>query len=598
MRKIGNTFFILWFGLLTLPALHAEPHIAARVSANEISLNDTTVLSIEISGVGNINAAPVPQISGFQVQPAGQTQSFQWINGQSSSLIGYNYVLTPLQAGSFTIPAITLTHDGKNYATEPITVVVKDAPTPSVGNTTPSSKNVGVPTEGLKPIFVTAHIDSSKAYVGEQILLTIQFLRRAGVRITSQPRYSEPDMTGFLVEPLKQQEYQSNLHGIPYDVTELRYALFPTSDGEFAIGSATIELAVQSQTDPFDPNSFFQNFFGRSQVMKLTTRAIPVQVRALPKNKPGNFTGAVGRYKVSSRIDLEGKEPEVGKPINLIVAIEGVGNIKTLKEPALAEVSGIRRYETISSMKINNEGKFINGKKEFKFLLIPQVSGQITIPSINYSFFNPDQNTYQTESTRDIQLTVKPGALTGNDESYSPRFPADKNGLARTEGVRVVEKDIRFLKMGGIKSLQSPLYLRPSFYLLNAVPLLFSMGALLTRWRVKQRTLHAGHFRSRGALKNALKKLKNLQDYSQLSSALTGFLADKLGLSAHGLRWDEINASLNAKGVDEPLRLQLKELLDETDMVRFAASEFTSEMKLASVEKTKLLLKTLDRRLS
>ena len=130
-------------------------------------------------------------------------------------------------------------------------------------------------------------------------------------KFTSQPRFSEPDLTGFLVEGLKQQKYNSTINGAQYEIVELPYALFPTSDGEFVIGAAQMEIAVRASADPFDPNSFFQNFFGRSQVVRLNTRPIPVRVRALPKNKPPAFSGAVGRYKLTSK--LEANEPEVGK---------------------------------------------------------------------------------------------------------------------------------------------------------------------------------------------------------------------------------------------------------------------------------------------
>ena len=268
---------------------------------------------------------------------------------------------------------------------------------------------------------MTAKVDVERAYVGQQILLRVQFLHRPDLRFSSQPSYNEPDMTGFVVEPLQRQEYNTVMNGTPYQVIELPYALFPTSDGDFVVGGARLEVAVRSDPNPMDPNSFFESFFGRSDVLRLATRPISISVRALPKNKPENFSGAVGRYKISARTDTD--QTEVGKPFNLILTVEGVGNIKALKEPTMPELRGFRRYETISNAKVSADGKFIHGSKEFKILLIPQVSGQLTIPSVPFIYFNPSENEYVTDTTPEISLSVKPGQVTTEPDNPPQRAP-------------------------------------------------------------------------------------------------------------------------------------------------------------------------------
>lgn len=606
-RKIGKPLSALIF-LLAWAPLHAEPQINARVSSADITLSDSITLTVEISGVGNVSGAPALNISGFTVQRGGQTQSFQWINGQTSSLIAYNYILTPVNVGNFTIPAIVLEHEGKTYSTQPINLVVRatgnTTPAAAAGSQAPPSGSVDVPTEGLRPIFMTAKVDRSKAVVGEQILLTVQFLRRPQTRISGQPRYSEPDMTGFLVEPLKQQEYTTVLQGAQYNVNEIRYALFPTTDGEYAIGSATIDVPVQADVDPFDPNSFFQNFFGRQQLMKLNTRAIPIQVRALPKNKPANFSGAVGRFRVTSVLENPKVEPEVGKPINLVVTVQGVGNIKALKEPTLPEMSAFRRYDTITKSDASNEGKFIHGSKEFKILLIPQVSGPAVIPSVSYVFYNPDLNQFQTEMTREIPLQIKPGALNAAGQDAIPSIAQGQV----TEGVRVLEKDIRFIKQGRLKPVRAPLLQRPSFYIFNSLPLLFGLGVVITRWRSQVRETHASLFRFRGARRGAQKRLKRARKliteadpiafYGALYEAIAGYIADKLGVSAHGLVWEEVDQRLRDRGVGDQLRYQLRIIKEEADMVRFATSEYTDEKKQISLSNTEKVLGDLEEVLS
>lgn len=579
----------------------AEPTVTAKVSATDMTLNSQIMLSLEVSGISNLNGTPNLTLPDFETQPAGQTSSFQWINGQSSSLVTINYVLTPTKAGTLIIPAITLNVGGKSYTTQQIAVTVRPesgssqtAPAPE-----PGSKQVEVPAEGLKPIFMTATVDSAKVYVGQQILLKVQFLKRPDVRFSSQARYTAPETTGFLVEPLKQQEYSTNINGVRYEVTELPYALFPTSDGDFAIGSAQIELAVRSEPDPFDPNSFFQGFFGRSQVAKLNTRPISVRVRALPSNKPTNFSGAVGRFKLNAKLD--GDQFEVGKPFNLIINVEGVGNIKTLREPTLPDLKGLRRYETLSDSKVTSDNKFINGSKEFKILLIPQVSGQLAIPQASFVYFNPAKNEYVTEVTPEIPIQVKPGKLNqDNQETIAQPISAGQT----LSGVRVMEKDIRFIKAGKVRPIRPPLYMQPLFSIFSFIPPLFAFVAFLSKRQTVLRVEKAAEFRSKGALKVARRELQKARKsvkssdpasfHTAIHKAVSGYLADKFFLSSAGLIWDEVDQQLNKNKVTVELRNEIRNIFDQADMARFATSSFTDETRDETLASAELVLKKLD----
>jgi len=583
-------------------ALSAEPKISASVSATELTMNDSITLKIDIQGVQRIDSMPNLQIPGFVVQPAGQTQSYQWVNGQTSSLISFNFVLTPTKTGSIQIPSLTLSIGGQNYSTEPINVNVTqgNASSPPAGTQAPpETSNMNIPTEGLKPVFMTAEVDKPRAYVGEEILLSVKFLRQPGLQFAAQPQYSQPEMTGFLTEPLKQQEYTSSIQGVPYIVTELRYALFPTSEGDFAIGSAQVELAVHTQGNPFDANSFFQSFFGRTQQLTLKTRPIPINIRALPKDKPDNFSGAVGRLKLTAKTDTT--EFEVGKPFNLIVTVEGKGNVRALKEPFLPPVNALKRYESISNSTVNNDGKYIFGKKEFKILMIPQVSGQVVIPAVEYVSFNPEAHHYITDATPPITLSVKPGTKTVDEKQALTQVPLGQS----QEGVRVLEKDIRFLKTGRIKPGKPPLYWRQLFLMANAIPFIFALGAFIANWQYQHRTLFAAHYRSRGALRKALKKIKKARGlmaaldpipfYGLLYSSLAEFLADKFGISASGMLWEDLEKRLSEKGVDEESRAIIRNIWEEADMVRFASSTFDQVAKQNSLQKTENVLVKLNR---
>lgn len=579
------------------------PSISARLSANQITLNESATLSIEINGLNNVQP-PDLNLPDFNIQKAGQTQSYQWINGQTSSLITFNYVLTPIKTGTLAIPSLTLQHENKSYQTHPLTLTVREGTSapPAAGSAAASSANSpAVPSEGLKPVFLTASLDKSKAYVGQQLILTIQFLRRPNIDLASRPRYQEPDLTGFIMEPLKQKEYTTTLNGSPYAVTELRYALFPTSDGDFAIGSAQVEAAVRTPLDPFDPNNFFQNFFNQGQVVKLTTRAIPVQVRSLPKTRPDQFSGAVGRFKLTAAADT--KSPEVGKPFNLTLKLEGTGNIKSLREPQLPDIHGLRKYDPIASSSLNTEGKSLTGSKEIKIPFNPQVSGTIVIPALTYIYFDPDNHQFETTQSQPISLSVQPGTISSEDAAL------DQPGRTAEpmEGIRVIEKDIRFIKSGVARPHKKPLILNIAFWVLIMIPPFLTFVLWLATLYTRKRREQSSYFRNKEAwsqfkitLRQAKKHLKTSDDlnfYASLQRGLIDYLAAKTDLSSAGLLWDNVSPILASRSVSEEELKNLRQLWDRIDMARFGLSGDESFDRLDNLKQLESAVRTLEKSL-
>lgn len=590
MTRLGNSIFLAF--LLAAATAAAEPRVAARVSATEVALGGAITLTYEVYGVSSINTMPDLQLPDFQVERAGQVNSFQIINGQMTSMVGFNYVLRPTKAGALRIPPIALELAGKSYASDEISISV-------VGNDAPSASRVDIPEEGLKPVFLTAKTSARKAAVGQEILLSVQFLKLPDIQLSAQPRYVEPDLTGFIVEPMAQREFTTTINGRPYQVTELRYALFPTAEGDFAIGSAELEVALRADPDPFDPNSFFQSFFGRSQAVRLKTRAIPIHVRALPKARSAAFSGAVGRYRLQVKPDTDAFE--VGKPFNLVITVEGQGNVRTLKEPALPDLPGFRKYETVATTKIDNKGASIKGVKEFRTPLIPLVSGPATIPPVSITYFNPETFDYESDSSAAIQITVKPG-----DPSAAPQAPLIATAPA-LEGVKVVERSIRFIKDGGIRTERPALPYRPAYWLTNMVPVIFLLAAAWIRRRAIAQQLNAPLFRSRGALRRAQRDLSRLRKrgssvsdaaYAEIDRVAACYLADKLDMSAAGLIEEDVERRLSERGGDDATLVELRALREEAALARFAPSADASGDASQCALKMAAILRRIEEQLS
>ena len=128
-----------------------------------------------------------------------------------------------------------------------------------------------------------------------------------------------------------------------------------------------------------------------------------------------------------------------------------------------------------------------------------------------------------------------------------------------------------------------------------AVPPLFNIALLVVLRRREKLAGSEAMARQRRARKMARKRLARAQGrlskersrdfYQELASALTSYLADKLGVPAAGLTYDRIEEVLELRGVEAGLRGQFRRCLETCDFARFApAASEPAEMEKAFAE--------------
>jgi hypothetical protein len=578
------------FLLLLLNQLSFSQDISfnAGVDKTEVGLDDQITLTISVSG--NVKSIPQPQLpslEGFTVYSAGRSQNFTYSGGKISSSVTFNYILAPRKTGKFTIGQAEIVLDGKTYKTNPIEVTVTGGAKPEAAPA-PSPKESVQRTELQgKDLFIETVVDKKKAYVNEQVTLTFRFYQ--GARLFNNPQYSPPSLTGFWAEDLPpRKQYYKVINGRQYFVQELKTALFPTAAGKQTIGPAELKCTVEDldrflTKDPFamldrDLMSLFRQ--GKPQVLR--SKPIEIEVLPLPEmGKPQNFKGTVGDFKLTVGVDK--KEVEVGQPITLKMKINGAGNVKSVDEPAIPELKDFRIYNSGSSENVSKDNYLVGGIKTYEEVLIPKAQGKYTLPSLEFSFFDPKSKSYQTLRSEPILITALPGAQA---------YPTEIAQLSKQE-IGVTAKDIRYIKISAseLKNQGSHLYKNPLFLFFQLIPLL--VFAISWRYQRQQEKLNSdiGYARLRRAHKLAKRRLgqasklivseKSKEFYSEVAKAMIGYVGDKLNLPAHGLTKDVIEFELSNRGVEKEKIDHLLKLLDSCDYARFApGSSEVTEMKI------------------
>ena len=580
----AGLFFILF---LLEVCLAQSISFDASVDRTEVTVGEQITLTVSVSGdVKSIPQPNLPPLDEFSVYSAGRSQNFTYVNGRLSASVTFNYVLVPRQEGKLTVGPASIKLDGKTYQTSPIQITVAgEGEAPPSSAPSADEKSTTKPRVSGKDIFMETVVDKKKAYVNEQIVLTLRFYQ--GIRLFDNPEYTPPSLTGFWAEDLPpKKQYHKTVNGKQYLVQEIKTALFPTSTGKLTIGPAELRCVVEDADRFFrDPFSVFDRNLssllrqGKPQILK----SKPIQIEVLPTpeiDRPANFTGTVGSYGM--KVSVDKTEVEVGQPITLKTKISGAGNVKSVGKPVIAELPDFRTYSSGSSENVSKKNYRVQGSKTYEEVLIPKKAGKYTVPPVEFSFFDPKAKSYKTLKSDPFLLTVLPP---------SQDSPVEIAQLSRQEIGRAA-KDIRYIKLsaGELKNGGKNLYQKPLFLLLQLVPLL----ALVVSWRYQRERekIHSdiGYARQRRAHKVARKRLKGAsrlisegssgEFYCEVARASLQFVGDKLNLPGYGLTKDQIEDHLSGRGVDREKIDRFTKLLDSCDFGRFApGSSSAEEMK-------------------
>jgi hypothetical protein len=422
-----------------------------------------------------------------------------------------------------------------------------------------------------KDYFLEAEVDKKDPYVNEQVTLTLKFYN--ALRTYGTPQLSEPSTTGFWTEVLgNKAPYQQRINNRTYRVIERKYALFPTQTGALTIGRAVIAATVASQTRRRDPFDVFG--LGTGEEIKVNSQPITIRVKPLPDaGRPTDFTGTIGRFTISARPSRT--EVEVNQPVSVEIKLQGTGNVKSVAEPVIPELADFRVYKASSNESISKYNDLLGGVKTFEEVFIPRRPGQLEIPSLSLSFFDPEQGVYRTVRTQPIRLNVtKPEGYVADRDNVPYAGPDQTIGADA--------RDIRYIKttLGETRGRDDLVITSPLYLAVNALPVLLLAGSVVVRVRRERLAGNAGLVRARGASKQARKRLARAREllalddraafWAECSEVVTAFVADKLNISPHGLTSEKLSGLLAERGADQQTIAETVGYLSLCDFARYA----------------------------
>ena len=546
--------------------------IQANINRSEAAVEDQLLLTLTVEG--SRSATPeLPDLSDFDVYSRGQSTQMSFINGRVTSSVSYNYVLVPKRAGSLTIGPATVELEGQVYASDPIQVRIVGADDKP---------------EQTRDLFLSAKVSTTEAFVGQEIVYIWRFYRR--VRI-GDARLEPQDFAGFLVEDLGEvREYQATVNGVQYLVSEIRKALFPQETGTLIIPSSRLTLEVVVQRGGRGAESMFDDFFGRAttETKTLRSREIELEVRPLP-DPPTGFSGLVGEFEIDAR--LSKAQLQVGESSTLKLTVSGRGNVQMISEPSLPELPEFKTYDDKPSGSVDRSGPRLSGSRTFSKALVPLQPGDVMVPPIHLTYFDPEGGEFRQIQTAAIPLTVVPGE--GKEDLNLTESMAPTTGKV---AVRILADDILPIYKG--LDAVSPTWWQSSgrwvFWVGLLLPAMVFGTALMTHRRRQRFALDAGLRRRHKALRQLRRGLRAVDGPESASLCLRRYIGNKLGVEGSALTPGEADSQLREYGVDDDLAAAAHGLLERLESAQYGGS---SVRPAAAVQEIEGLVKSLERQI-
>ncbi|MBV34522.1 MAG: hypothetical protein CMP47_03585 [Rickettsiales bacterium] len=394
MNRILSSLLILLSLLVFAGPAFAK--ITLTLDRSEIRAHETFFLRVQVEDPATLNAGINLDFlpNDIQVRARQEFNNSIIINGQYRSQMGWDFELLAENAGTFTIPALSIGSE----RSKPFTIRI--LPEESGFDNPDSAK-----------IKLRANLSDEEVYVQQQLIFTVRIYRSV---VTRNQNITPIRVTNALVEQLGDNKtFNFIKNDKSFRVIEQRYAIFPQQSGDMVIEPITYSATILDDSNNSSP-------WQRSQLkpISLSTQKYTVKVKPKPE-------GAAEPWLPASSLELTAEwQPSnqtftVGEPAQLDFIIKGSGLLKTqLPTVTFPEQDGITIYRDTPQyhQRFNRFG--VNSYHLEKVVVIPSKAGEVSLPEIKIPWWNveTDQQEFATLEAKTIQVARSQKQVTQNTQ--------------------------------------------------------------------------------------------------------------------------------------------------------------------------------------
>ena len=323
----------------------------------------------------------------FEVSRGGTSQRTSIINGVKKVQSIYNFVLKSNKKGSYSIGPVSL-RNSQNQTIQSNKVHIV------VGDEVVAHKKLA-----HNDFLFQMLVDKKRVYLGEKIVLKIQFLYRKSF---DNLKIFEPTADDFkmIASQSNSKHSEVTIDDVDYELQEWFIDLYPEKIGTSLIDGAVVSFIPNDLGQRNNLNSIF-NFFGSAPFEKqLKARPVGVHVSPLPETE--NKTTAIGKF-TKMHLSSQQKSVPAGEGMVVKAHLFGKGNLEIVKSLDLKMPDGLRCYDSNASISSQQEDAI------FEFIVQGDQAGVYTIPSQIFHYFDSEDGVYKQVTSNELVVEITPG---------------------------------------------------------------------------------------------------------------------------------------------------------------------------------------------
>lgn len=452
----SGTLLLCWLLALTAAAQEAS----VKLGPDEIGSNEIWTITVSVKNDKLNSYSDFPEVEGFHKAGTSSASNTQIINGQISSTQSITMSYQPEGEGTFSLPAFTMTVNGKEI-TSPGTTIRVGPPVQQQQRRDPFRNMFDrdvydnffgddEPEEFVdvkEDAFLALTTDKEEVFVGEGFTTTLSFYvadnNRAPLEFYDLGKQLGEIMKKLRPENCWEENFNiENIYGERVTIQGKGYTqykiyqgvFFPLNDEDVVFPSVPLKMIKYRVAR--NPSFFGQN--RQEDYKNFFTRPKTIRVEPLPPH-PLKDQVAVGEYRLNESVSSN--TLQTGQSFTYEFNIFGEGNISSINAPNISATPDFEFYDPNVQQNINRRNGRVTGSKSYSYYGIPNEPGSYALGDyFRWIFFNPETETYDTLQSR-ARVTVEgesrknENILASDLGSFYDRIEFEKNTLSSVSEV-------------------------------------------------------------------------------------------------------------------------------------------------------------------
>jgi hypothetical protein len=385
MNTIKKLIFLLLLSSF-MPGNVFAAQIGVSFDRNPVSLDESFQIIFTANDTPDSDPDFSPLEQDFEILGQSQSSNSSWINGRSSKTIQWTLNVMAKHPGSLVVPAVKFGDD----ESQPASIMVTQA-----------AANKAINTDD--DLFLEVEANPQSPYVQSQVLYIVRLYRRVDI---AQAALNEPELSDAVVEKLgDDSNYNTQINGVNYLVTERKYAIFPQKSGALTIKPLMLTAEVMASSRP-NFNGFFNSQMTKTR--KISSKSVTLDVKPAPATFTGKHWLAAEQLVLKEEWSGDNQQMRVGEPLTRTLTLLAKGT--TVGQlPELNTGKTDAQLKTYPDQPVLREQKKTEGLiafREEKIAIIPSKAGFYKLPAIEIPWFNSQSQKMEIAKIPETTITA------------------------------------------------------------------------------------------------------------------------------------------------------------------------------------------------